>query len=547
MIFAARRSVCLFWFSVSLSAVPASTSLAQLEPPPRLPPGIISSTQEPPLADPPIVPVKGSLPIPPTQPLLPMAPGGFPPTPRVRLWVHAPAVSSRGQELVYRLYLRNDSPAAAHHVRVRAKMPQGAEVVNSTPTASPKQTDMVWELNTLAAKATKELTLTLKPPQDAATLELCAWVSFEHGQCVQTRLDQPGVTITKELPKQTVLFDMLVGRLRVTNPGKVPVTNVRVVETLQEGLEFAEVIPEKLRAGAGLAYTTNAQRTQRTWILGMLRPGQTRRLQYRLISKQVGTFAVETQLQATGIDQSKPAQLTVLEPKLGLEVTGPQTSFLQTPATYRMVVTNLGTVTLNNVRVSAQLPLESEPSGWSEGGQYFPRERQVQWIITQMRPSEQRGLNLKLTAQREGTKKLQVTVRGDRGLEQTGAMPTQFSGVAATSWQVDWSPQVAQVGQAITYNIQVTNSGSAPASNVRIQAELPDAVEYTAAEPAPKVSRGLVEFPNQNIAPGKTVSFRLTVTATRSDQAAFRFKMAADHLDSREPLTRVSSVTIQPR
>lgn len=125
-----------------------------------------------------------------------------PPVPIVVLRVRVVACASPDDPISYRLTLENNSPAAAHHVRVKNPIPANAKYVSATPRPKLEGEMLVWEFGTLSGHCCKEITLLLQPTSEGE-IKNCARVSFEHGQCVVTRVSRklgPGMGIGPGVP-----------------------------------------------------------------------------------------------------------------------------------------------------------------------------------------------------------------------------------------------------------------------------------------------------------------------------------------------------------
>ena len=94
-----------------------------------------------------------------------------------------------------------------------------------------------------------------------------AYVKFEHGEAVTTRINKPVVKITKTAPKQTVRDEQYVVRIAVDNTGKVPVEKVRVAENVPASAEVQPIT-------AGGVRMAQPQGQQWVWEIAKLMPGE---------------------------------------------------------------------------------------------------------------------------------------------------------------------------------------------------------------------------------------------------------------------------------
>src|SRR5579871_1831954 len=207
-----------------------------------------------------------------------------PPVPQVRLRVQAPSRIEPDKEIEYRLTVENVSAAPAHHVLVRDRLPSSVEEkVRAEPPSTQQtktkdgDTDLLWELGTLKPGEQKVIVLGVKPKGNE-DVQNRAYVQFEHGQKVTTRVSKPSVRVKVTAPPKATRYEAISFRIDVANTGDAPLRNIVVNDELPEGLEFVSGKPEP-----------NGEKPL-TWKLGDVPPHQTRRIEYQAIVKQTGTF-----------------------------------------------------------------------------------------------------------------------------------------------------------------------------------------------------------------------------------------------------------------
>lgn len=463
-----------------------------------------------------------------------------PPTPVVKIAVRGPDIAATGQELTYKLTVTNSSDAKAHHVIARCTVPRGAKLVKALPQPSAEGKDLEWDLQTLDANATRQIEIVFKPNEDTAEVAVAARVQFEHGRLIRTKLSEPKLEMKKVGPPQGIINDPLTYRIVVSNPGKVAVGDVQVVDTLPDGLEYVQ----ETAAAAIPVSKVGPGPNQRTWTLGPLRPNESRTLEYRVVPRKTGEWASEAVATASGVQTRAGCNTAVQEAKLTLQVTGPtgEKGTAGQPTPYLVFVHNTGTATLANVRVTCTFPGELRLSKASNGSQLF--RDSVQWLIPRLAPKETKELSLSLTAPSAGLRDINFSARGDKGLEQRKRVPTAFEGVPALNWQTDGTA-VASPGQEITYTVMVKNPGSAPAKNVKVVVDLPEQVEFRQAQPAFQRGQGAVFFNALEIPPRQEVALKVIAVAKKAGEARFHFELSAEGMNA-GPLRNTKATSISP-
>jgi uncharacterized repeat protein (TIGR01451 family) len=456
---------------------------------------------EPPMIEPPLSPQPPGSPNP---PFAPPSPTPLPPeqavpfvpappfaaanqtglaAPVVQLRVRAPARVEPDKEIEYRLTVENVSSAPAHHVLVRDRLPRGVdENVRAEPKATEQKktkdyTDLLWELGTLKPGEQKVIVLAVKPKGNE-DVQNRAYVQFEYGQKVTTRIAKPSVRVKSTAPTQAIRYEAVSFRIEVANTGAAPLRNVVVTDVLPAGLEFVGGKPEP-----------NADKPL-TWKLGDVPPHQTRRVEYQVISKQTGTFRNNAKVTAAGgVSAADSAGVTVGETKLKVSISGPSRRLVNRPIPYHITVGNLGSVPLSNVQVSDELPpkgiefVSASAGGRREGG--F-----VRWSLGSLKPGELRSLLLVLRAPEAGhdlrdmVRVTAVCPHAERGKEEISdkavSENARIESARTPVLEIDKNTDWLVVGQKATYTIRLFNPGKDNVLHPSVVVEVPSQMSITA-------------------------------------------------------------------
>jgi uncharacterized repeat protein (TIGR01451 family) len=272
-------------------------------------------TGVPPVGTPPPFAPPPPTPLPPEQanlgvPLVPFVPAEpmDPPVPLVRLRVRAPSQIAAEKEIEYRLTVENVSSADAHHVLVRDRLPRGSDhYVRAEPKptkdskATDGSTDLLWELGTLKAGQRKTILLVIHPKETEDVVNR-AYVQFEHGQKVTTRIAHAGLSLRIEAPPRTISPNPIVFRMFVTNSGPLPADDVVLKDVLPKGLVYGHSKPQL------------AGEDPLLWKLGRVRPGETRYIELEAIPTKSGDHVNKIEVSsAGGGKQTKEVRVTVGE------------------------------------------------------------------------------------------------------------------------------------------------------------------------------------------------------------------------------------------
>jgi uncharacterized repeat protein (TIGR01451 family) len=502
----------------------------------------------PALAQPPDDPPRVDPDVAPAQFVQPVAPGGIPPaaaptgtvtdppTPVVRVQVRVPANVAPGKDLEYKIVVANTSQADAYRVTVRNPLPAGTTFVRAEPqpdTQQPAQpAALVWTIGTLRAGERREIELVLKPADSTKEIRNQAFVHFEHGQAVVTKIDKPKLAVSKVAPKQAVQTDPIPVRVVVENKGRVPVAGVRLVENVTKGFEFAP----------GTDGEKGNSPEQRVWELGTLRPGERKVVEYRLTAKETAELFAQSAVNSPDVPEAERAESTtkVLTADLALELTGPSAVSAGEPATFEIVARNTGTLTLTDVRVSGSIPSDCTLTRMTDGGQRY--RDQVVWAVPQLKPGEAQSFRLGLRANTTGQRTVRAAAWNGRGLEKARELRTSFQGTALVQWRAELDPQVT-LGQQRQLTVRVENHGGEPARDVRLRVVLPSQVTPVQASPRHQPSANEIAFDAVTIPANGEETFTVTYRADRTGQAYFTLKLSADTLGE-QPLIKEQAVEI---
>lgn len=470
----------------------------------------------------------------------PPKPVADPPSPTVKIQVRVPADSPPDDDVKYLITVQNVSQADAHQVTVRDPLPEGATPVKAEPpwdkASDAKQ--LVWFLGTLQPGESKTIELMLKPKPGAAEVRNLAYVRFEHGEAVTTKINRPAVKLTKTAPKQAVKDEAYPVRVVVENTGRVPAEAVRVVENVDRSSEVEAVTTGAKR--------TNLAENQWTWEFPRLMPGERKVIEYRVTPRQAKESLSTTVVAAEKkVQETAETRTQVLMPGLTLTLAGP-TGVVEAGehASYEIVVANTGTMPSTNVKVVGTFPADCKPTRKTDGGQVF--RDQIVWTIAKLEPGEARSFHFALKAAgATGQRTVSATATDARKTRDAKELRTVFEGTAALVWETEPKPVSLAVGRQGTFTVRVRNNGGAAARNVRIEVELPPEVSLVQTTPNVRPAGPTVLFPAEVVEPGLDGEkvYTITYEARQSAQAWFKVKMAAEALGEK-PLQTEKAVSI---
>ena len=177
-----------------------------------------------------------------------------------------------------------------------------------------------------------------------------------------------------------------------------------------------------------------------------------------------------------------------------------------------LVLENTGRSIVRSVVAEAVLPagvevVQSQPAPTTEGGT-------AKWTVGELEPGEKRLIELTIIPRQQGDVQLNAFVR------LTGASSSTFSVKEPKVAVRIEGPAAVEVGQQANYTVHVANPGSGTASNVVIQAAVPDGMSHREGK--------LLTIEIGTLSPGEFRLARLSLTGAKGGEHSLAVRAIAD-------------------
>jgi uncharacterized repeat protein (TIGR01451 family) len=199
-------------------------------------------------------------------------------------------------------------------------------------------------------------------------------------------------------------------------------------------------------------------------------------------------------------------------PAVLVEVVGPESAPYGAPFAYTLVVRNTGSSPVAQVRVEQELAsgvrfMSSQPPAETSGDR-------LAWSVGTLEAGAERRVQVQVQPGNEGElpSTATVTFAATCGLKTRITRPK----VAVTMT----APPTAVVGEPVPFQIQLTNTGTGPATRLALRDQLPDGLRHQQGS--------LIEADLGTLQPGDTRSITLTTTAARAGQQLNELVATAD-------------------
>jgi len=436
--------------------------------------------------------------------------------PKIAIQKDATPRATVNEVFAYDIVVSNPSQVPANDVVVTDPLPAGVEFVSSTPSAQLSGQTLSWSLGSLAGGASQTISVKVKSGK-SGRYDNCADVRAAMGlsarDCADTLITQPALELQKTCPPEVTLCDEFTYTITVRNRGDGDATNVRVSESMPSGVE------------------TEDGRTSLTFDAGTLEPGQAKQASVNVRAKQPGEYKnTATATGDGGLTAEASCTTLVRQPVLKVTKTGPDKRYVGRPLEYQVTVANTGDTAARDTMLIDTLPAGASVQNISDQGSQSGN--QVTWNLGTLEPGQSRTVSMTLRAESRGVLRNSAVARAFCA-EDSAETQTEVEGIPAVLLEVVDLADPIEVGQNETYEIVVTNQGSADGTNIRVVATLADEQEYVSGTgPTPGTAAGkVVTFaPLPVLAPQAKATYRVTAKAAKAGDVRFKITMIMDQI-----------------
>lgn len=425
-----------------------------------------------------------------------------------------PAEASLGAEFQAGLTIAAQGCAA--NVVVRDTVPAGASYVRSEPEATVEGDQLIWKIGNMDAGQAINAKIWFKADKEG-TLVNCATVSADPRVCAATFVGKPVLSIDKSGPETALLGSNVTYNIVVKNTGSSVAKDVVITDAVPEGLR-------------GQPLTVK---------VGDIAPGQSKTAAATFSTTRRGKVCNTATAESSNAGKvSDDACTVVLVPGLKVEKSGTKEQILGRNADYKIVVSNTGDTTLNNVVISDVAPAETTivtaPGATVAGNQ-------ATWTVASLAPGAKVEEAVRLTSKVAGTHCNTVSASSG-GLTDSAKACTLWKGIAAVLLEVVDDPDPIQVGESTTYTIKVLNQGFADIHNVKIVANFADQVVPVSTAQG-TVSGKSASFPVvATLGAKQTVTYTITVKGATTGDSRNKITLTCEELKT--PVEEEESTTV---
>ncbi|MBI5864643.1 MAG: DUF11 domain-containing protein [Planctomycetes bacterium] len=419
-----------------------------------------------------------------------------------------------GETVNYTIVVGNPSQVDATNVVVTDAIPAGIQYVSSTPAGQASGASVTWSLGTVKPGQPVSIAVQAKATQ-VGKFENCAEVRADYNlnarDCCVTVVTSPKLQISKTCTKEITTCDTIEYVITVRNEGDGAAKNVRVSDQLPAGV------------------VTSDGKTAMDAVVGDLGPGESKEIRFTAKAAKPGTY--NNTVRATG-DAGLTAEAScttkVTQPVLDVQKTGPKERYIGRPAEYTITVSNKGDTVAKGTVLTDPIPAGMQFTSASDGGALSGNV--VTWNLGDMAPGASKTVKLSLKAITAG-KVVNTATAKAICTEAQATTEGENKGVPAVLLEVIDISDPIEIGAQETYEITVTNQGSAADTNIVIKIEIPAEMEFVnAAGPTQGTASGKsVTFaPLPSLAPKAKAVYKLVTKGTKAADVRLKVSMSTD-------------------
>ncbi len=432
----------------------------------------------------------------------------------------------KGQDFDFSYHITNLTNAELQNVMVMMNSATNLEVSDSEPSGAMSDGTMSWAMGDFGPRQTKVIELT-GSAEDVGFASDCITVSYNNFLCATVKVVEPALALNKTATAAALKCDQITLVYTVKNSGSGAATGVVIEDTLPNGM-----------------MTDAGSRSVRIPV-GTLAAGETRAFKVFATTSDTGTFESPAFASADGgLEADADATTTVITaPELEVAVECSDSQFLGRNFTYNYSIENVGDGVANTSTASASIPAGTTLVRASSGGRVVGSN--VVWDFGAMNAGASKNFSMTVAASTIGRYSSTVTGNASCADSVSDRCTTEVKGIPAILLEVVDIVDPVEVGQETTYVITVTNQGTAADTDIQIVGTLPAEQSFVSATGATSgsISGKTVTFaPSGSLAPGASISWRITVRADAEADSRFRVEMTSARLT--EPVIETEATNL---
>ena len=422
-----------------------------------------------------------------------------------------------GQPFEYEMLVTNLTSLPLENVVVTETKDANFTVNPSEPKAVATASAYTWDLGAIGPKQSRSIRVNGKAAGTDA-LKSCASVTYSSSLCSTIPVVEPALKLVCSGPAEVLACDEIVYNYVVTNTGTGTARDIVLDVNLPEGLTDAN----------GRASVSRN--------IGSLEGGRSQEFSLKARANRTGEFSHTAMVKGSGglSAEGTACATAVTKPQLKIEKTGSKKTFAGRDIKYQITVTNIGDGVARDTVLEDTLPTNTTFKSASEGGRAAAGK--VRWNLGNLAPKATKTFDVRVKADTIGRVVNRAMASAYCAESVSAMVETDVTGIPAVLLEVVDLEDPIEVGENVTYVITVTNQGSAPDRQIKIDVELPPNTSFVTATGATSAMAGAGDggkvslAPLPVLAPKDQASWRIILKGDSSADARFKVTMNTEEL-----------------
>ncbi len=266
----------------------------------------------------------------------------------------------------------------------------------------------------------------------------------------------PALTIEKTAPAEIQIGKAARFLIKVRNAGSATAHGVEIHDVIPRGTQLMDTKPAATRGEQG----------ELVWQLGSLKPGEEQQAELQLMPTAEGEIGSVATVQFRA---EASVRTLATKPMLNMELTGPAKVMKGEEFKLKVKISNPGTGAATGVVLN-----ETVPEGLTH-----PSGSELEFEVGTLKPGESRELELSLLAAAAGSVTNIVSAQAEANLQAEARAELE---VVAPQLQVGMAGSKKRyLERNATYNLSVSNPGTAMAKDIELVAVLPKELKFVEA------------------------------------------------------------------
>ncbi|MFT7678982.1 MAG: putative repeat protein (TIGR01451 family) [Planctomycetota bacterium] len=233
--------------------------------------------------------------------------------------------------------------------------------------------------------------------------------------------------------------------------------------------------------------------------------------------------------------------ITVQQAVLAIDVSGPSKAFLGRPSRWTLRISNSGDGEARQVVLQHLIPVGMSFVESSVAPQQLGDK--LVWNLGSLPAGNTKSIELYLQAEDEGTARILAQVSGERLDPLSDTEEISLGRISALRLAVRDQSDPVLVGETLTYDVHVTNEGSAPGQDIRVVVTLDEGMTLVNPQgPTAGVLDGqVITFePLESLAAGATATWQIAVRSSQEGDQRLGASMTSARLTRPVPATEAT-------